>query len=102
MIGALAPLALVGCGSVQEPVRAFYRQMDAPLMNAAVADAYQKELPCYLGLASEQVHVQLTEAAFDLIICDVRAESERQRISSAVAGMNAENPQLLPLHLRFQ
>src|SRR5437868_12994302 len=102
LICVLAPLALAGCTCVQEPMRAFYRQMDPKLTNIVVADTYQKELPSYLGFAPEKVRVQLTAEAFDLTVYDVLTKREQQKISSEIASVNVQNPHLLPLRLQFQ
>jgi hypothetical protein len=99
----LAAVCVTGCESYRETVRSAGHGLGAiEPRDIQQADAYRKALPGHLGLAPEQINVTAGSGITEVRISGVTADSDRQRITSAISSLNSQNPQLNPLHLTFQ
>src|SRR5436309_2351909 len=94
---------VLGCTSYNQTMRDVGHSLGAiETRDIQEANEYRKVLASHLGLSDGQVRVAPGTGVTNVAISGISSPAEKERITTAIASLNAKNPQLNPLKLNFQ
>ena len=94
---------LAGCESYQGTVRGLGHSVGGiDIKDIQQADSLRNGLPAYLGLLAGKIQVESGSGVIHVTIFGVNVQSDRQVIDDKIQKLQAENPKLEPIKLKFE